>query len=340
MSTMQEEMAMTIQSLRTRTSRPTTRLVLAALSFALCRESKARAEELSDLFAQFQSLSSIAMTADVTVVVDSSVNCLEYLPPDERPLTGSHQEQQNPDTTTVTGRYEFWADADRYRVNSYLDPAKLPGMQTEVAFDGFRFQLLLSNGTLSYASRDHSTLLPVLQNPLLELLQFRYPLTDETRDTEIRLKDVVRDQVSPEFWAREWTTVEIGDRKLERAEFPGGRYEGHEYVHHVFAMPGQRSRPIRIDRVSDRRLHTASEFLDYRQADSAAGPAWWPHRIILRAFSDEGETVGSITFVINYFRVDGTIPDSTFRISPTHALRVWDDDARQFVRSAPVATSP
>ena len=205
-------------------------------------------------------------------------------------------------------------------------------MQTEVAYDGRRFQLLRSDGTLSYSGQDSAVILPVLPNPLLELLQFRYPLTDENFQFQLRLKDVRNDQVQKRFFDVKWASIEEGGRLLERAIFPGGTYEGRSYVHHVYAVPGRRHVPIRIERVTEHGvLMTAAEFSDYCQLDTPSGPTYWPQEVVLRAFGCEGSEVVKMSFVFSAIEADVEIPEEVFVIGAQDAARVWDDDRREFV---------
>lgn len=274
---------------------------------------------LSDLFGQFQSISSLSFSASFVIEIadlDTRSECGVIGPPGQ----------------PIPGQLDYWSAAERYRVSSYVDPARFPGMQTDVAYDGRRFQLLRSDGTLSYSEHDHGTLLPVLSNPLLALLTFRYPLTDENYQFELRLKDVQSDQPPKGFFDVEWVNVEEGGRTLERAEFPGGTYEGRTYVHYVYALPGHRNAPVRIERVTtDGVVMTSAEFSDYCQVDSRNGPTCWPRQVVLRAMDSDGSEAVRITYEIDTLQVDAPIPDEVFVIDPQAAARIWDDDRREFV---------
>lgn len=277
--------------------------------------------QLSDLFNQFQSISSLSFSAAVVLEVSSGVviDCCEAI--------------ANTAGQSIFGQLDYWAANDRYRVISYVDPVAFPGMASEVAYDGKRFQLLRSDGTLSYSSHDHATLLPVLLNPLLELVKFRYPLTDESYQFELRLKDVQLDRAPSGFFNVQWVKVYRAGQALERAEFPGGTYEGRAYVHHVYTLPGHRNMPVRIERVTtDGVVMTSAEFSDYCQVDAAKGPTYWPRQVVLRAMDSEGSDAVKITYRIDALQVDAPIPDEVFVIDPQAAARIWDDDRQEFVR--------
>jgi hypothetical protein len=269
--------------------------------------------------AQFQSVSSLSFSASVTLMLNFPTPCTEcpnFVPEPGQPCYGEVQ---------------YRTAGDRYKESCYLDPEKYGGMQTQVAYDGQRFQLLRSDGTLSYSSQDAATLLPLLPNPMLQLLQFRYPLTDENYQFEVRFKDVLHDQVPEELNRVEWTLVDDGGRQLERAVFPGGTYEGNAYVHHVFVVPGSRNMPVRIDRVTANGRLTSSEFSNYQRLDAASGPTFWPRDVLLRTFDASGAEVGRIGFSLSDIAVDVDYRAEDFAIDPNSALRIWDDDQQKFL---------
>jgi len=297
---------------------------LSHLSIALGRSANGGADQpdLSALFAQFQSISSLFFSASVVLDLDDPF------------VTRCECELIEVDCAgqPIFGQLDHWSAADRYRVSSYVEPDRFPGMQTDVAYDGRRFQLLRSDGTLSYSEHDSAILLPLVPNPLLALLTFRYPLTDENYQFELRLKDVQRDRPPPGFFDVEWVSIDEGGRTLERAEFPGGTYEGRTYVHYVYALPGHRNAPVRIERVTtDGIVMTSTEFTNYVQVDTPNGPTYWPLQVVLRALDSDGSDVVKIAYQIDTIEVDAPIPDEVLVIDPQAAARIWDDDRQEFV---------
>ncbi len=275
-------------------------------------------EQLADLIHQFQRIKSLSFAADVSMVQYALDDCTFDL---ELPLG-----------EPILGRFEYWAADGRYRANSYVDPDRLPGWQTQVAYDGRRFQLLLPNGVLSYSAQDSAAIVPGLPNPLLELLQFRYPLTDDTAHLSVQLKDVRGDQVPAEFFQVDWVRMQDGSRELERAVFPGGIFQGQSYVHHVYVLAGSRHMPVRIDRVSEGRVVSSVEFSEYDRLDSAAGPTFWPRKVILRTFTSDGRPAAEIAYDLGQIAVDLELPPEIFVIhSGSAPAGIWDDDRREFV---------
>jgi hypothetical protein len=311
-----------------RTATETIIILGAALCSALIGAFAKADPGLQDLFLQFQSVESIKFTATVEFrnvqPITPECVCLAL---------------NAPPGTTVTGYFEYSGQGDRYRVNSYLDPEKFEGMQTQVAYDGVRFQLLLSDGTLSLSSQDSPTILPILLNPLLQLLQFRYPMTDDNYQYEIRLANVLNDSPPPEFFESTRGGVPGGSRTLRRATFPGGTYDGVAYEHRVYANASSLDKPIAIDRArvggaitpdgSD--AITSTEFSDYVQIDTATAPAFWPLTIVMHAYNSDGEEVASVSYKLTELLIDEELTSSDFLIDSGAAERVWDDDLGQFI---------
>ncbi len=278
--------------------------------------------ELSELMLQFQSASSLKYGADVELTFGPIIEhglCAQPVP--ETSLS-----------VPIAGRFEFKAADARYLMVSHMDPAHMPWMQTEAAYDGAKFQLIGADGTLSLEPADSASILPALPNPLQQLLQFRYPITDANSDWEFRIQDVWNDQVPVSFWNVSWTLIEDAGLTRERAVFPGGVYEGRSYVHHVIAPATRRRTPVRIDRIDDQgMLLTSSEFTDYRRADTSAGAGYWPHRIVLKSYAEENVLAGQIAYTVTELAIDEPVLDNEFVIPENHAERVWNGFQQSFV---------
>jgi len=293
-------------------------VVIAALLCTVYLRADPPAPELRDLMGQFQSLSALVASADVVVQMPNDIAFAN----NDEDCNGS---PANPSNKPVTGTLDYWAADQRYKIISQLDGNLAPGMQVQVAYNSQRWQLLRADGTLIDSPQDNAVILPMLPNPLLEVLQFRYPLTDGNSGQYLRLKDVLQDQVPEAFWAVSWTQVNEDGRALERAIFPGGSYEGQSYVQHVFVEPGARNKPVRIDRVGEQGRLTSAEFDDYHQVGSGV----WPYRVFLQVF-EQGRRVGWMAFTVTSLTVDTEIPQATFTMPHESAARVWIDDEQRF----------
>ncbi len=271
--------------------------------------------ELQELMAQFQVATSMSLGASVELIIG---------PPHETEACAIPV----PDLSLslpIGGRFEHKAADARYHTISRVDPAHMPWMQTEVGYDGIKYQLLLSDGTLSLQPNDSASFLPILPNPLLQLVTFRYPLTDANTETQVRMQEIWNDQIPDSFWQVSWSTFMDDGFMRERAVFPGGIYEGRSYVHHVIAPLSRRRTPVRIDRIDDQgKLLTRAEFSDYRVSESASGIGYWPYRIVLKSYVGDNVLAAQISYTLTELSIDQPMLDNEFVVAENHALRVWD----------------
>jgi hypothetical protein len=276
---------------------------------------------LEDLFIQFQAIDVMAFDANVSVAIMTPV-----------PAECTCVFSASPPSSPINGAYVHRVSGEKYRCDSYLDDTTISEMQTQVAYDGDDYQLLRSDGTLSIRSQDTAQLLAILPNPIVELIQFCYPLTNATNATMVRIKDVVEDEIPSSFFDIEWVTVQDGSRELKRAVFPGGDYEGSEYQHYVYADEATLNQPVRIDRVTSTGNITSAEFFDYIRYDVGEIKAFWPTTIILRGYDPTThEEAVSITYEITYIELEEPMDDEVFVIDAAYAARVWDDDLEVFL---------
>jgi len=266
------------------------------------------AADLRSLLEQFQAVTSMHLSANVEILLTDKF--AEALTESDAPLPAAAVNRP------FAGRFEFLACGDRYRVQSHADPA-YPGALSSAAYDGHEFQIRMGDDLGVIQGADVDTALPGFPHPLLQLLQFRYPVTDATYAEEVRLKDVAGDAAPASFWEVSWTEVEADGVPLEQAVFAGGDYEGHAYVHRVLTPRGERNRPCRIDRVAtDGQVLTSARFSDYRPADQGPASAAWPRRVVLEAFNAEGQLAARLSYEITMLAIDLPMSSDLFVLPP------------------------
>lgn len=300
--------------------------VIFALAFVLAPVARGdvphESQGLRSLFRQFQSAVSLSFQSSVVVELHAAD-------------ASDSPEFQKAVGTPVKGEVEFRAAGDHYHFISRAEADKLPGLTNSVAFDGNEFQLFFGGPRiLSTSAQEKAGALAMLPNPLIELLQFRYPVTDQNEGRDVRFRDVQEDQVPDSFWAVTWSdeTSSAGNSgPLKRAEFPGGSYQGQSYVHHVYVPSGAGGRPVRIDRVaSGGQVLTSLEIGDYETIGSGSAQTCWPRWFRMVAFQPNGAPAVTLTFELTSLWVNADVSDRTFRISAPVRVR-WDDDQRVFV---------
>lgn len=281
---------------------------------------------LRALFSQFQALIGVELTASTAVLI-------HHASPDDP------AELQQAKGHPVLGQVSYWAAGSRYRYVSCTDPLRLPGLNSDVAYDGEKYQLLLSDGTLSVSPTDSPAILPGVPNPIFEFLQFRYPVTDANYGVQIRLTDVQADSVPESFWNVSWTnapqTHSDAPVSCRYADFPGGVCQGQAYIFRVYVSPASELRPCRIERVgSDGRLLSSADFSGYKTWGPASSSLVFPQSIVLFGYLPDQTPGVEVVIEVNAISVNPDTQVSTFQINPTKAVRVWDDLNQTFVSQA------
>ena len=301
-------------------SRCTCVLVLGCLVFVAQVDGgdSRKASDLSALHRQFQQLSSLHFRAQVEILPGPGAvepDCLCVVEP-------------------VAGEIQYWAEGNRYRILSTIEGDCYSWAQSEVAYDGRQFQLLRSDGTLIQSVRDDPrTVLPVVPNPLLELLQFMHPLTDANQYLRTRMVDVQKDSPPESFWRARWQPVrQQGVSGLERAVFPGGTYLSDVYEYNVYARPGQHDRPVRIDRVTtEGRLLSSSRFDAWVDVPGRGGKVTsWPFHVTMIGYDRRGTEAVRVDYFLYDVAVDRSYSSDIFRVQPAKAKRIWKDNEQRF----------
>ncbi len=230
----------------------------------------------------------------------------------------------------MNGTLEYWAAGDMYRLKSYLDPSFAYGVDTEIAYDGQLFQYFDKRiNTLSVSSIDTAMMGLSLPHPLLEWLQFAYPMTDDNAQYRKRLKDVKANP--PDLTGAQWTVVQQGESLVEQAFFPGGTYDDVDYTYRVTVIPGDRRKPIRIDRVNSiGNVLTTAVFSNFEHIPEGSN-SQWPRSIVLRTFGGDGSILAEMSFVITELSVNDPIPPMACTIDWHEAARVWHSDIEAFI---------
>lgn len=232
------------------------------------------------------------------------------------------------------GELRYWAAGDRYRIVSMIEGDCCSWARTDVAFDGRVFELLRADGTLIRAERDDPrTALPVLPNPMLALVQFRYPLTDRNERFRLRFKDLQSDQTPETFWRVTWQRVHLRpEGPSMRAIFPGGTYLGTAYQHYVYTAPDDRRKILRIDRVAPGgRLLSSTRFSAYVDIVGQDGrKTLWPTHVTMIGYNPSGVEAVRIDYFVYDIRVDKPLDPSVFAVDHTRAERIWNDNLQDF----------
>lgn len=312
--------------------RSTTVCVLAVLAalvlvpFGLRADLPVESEGLRALFTQFQADHSLYFKSYVEILI---IRADATYPAEYQSVVG----------TPIGAEVEYWAEGERYHYRSHVECDHLTCYNGAVAFDGDYFQILFEGSkVLSVSSTDKAGVFGVLPNPMIQLVQFRYPVDDRNDPVFVRLKDIRADQVGESYWNVTWTDVMLPpnstSRALKRAQFPGGFFEGEDCIQNVYVPVDSSHQLTRIEWVTTTgRVFATVEFGDYLTLGSGVDQTCWPRSVVMTGFESDGTPAIEMRYTVTDLVVNAEIPVERFRIAPPDGAKIWDDDAQVFTAS-------
>lgn len=220
------------------------------------------------------------------------------------------------------GTFSFWSRGAKYRQDMYMDPARYTEVDTSIAFNGFEFQVHRRDlDSLAFGTGDQTMFGMGLPNPLMEVLQFLYPLTDDNWMHEITLQAVQTDE---DLWDRvagvEWDQQAPSSAPI--GYFPGGTLHGISYTYEVhFVADGDLLLPIAIHMMTSGGTWMSTMLSDYF---SASGQ-WWPG-VIEHTVYDGMDVEEEMTYVVTDFHAEPDFDDSIFTLDDSSVSFIWDAD--------------
>ncbi len=247
-----------------------------------------------------------------------------------------------------TGEFEFWAEADRYRVRCVTSPALGLASDRDIAFDGSRVQSFdRESGLLTIKKGADAQMTVALPNPLFLPLEFLNPGADPCPFCATRLVDLQ----DPGFWSRRTKAARPFDsaravdsltsdgkglpKGLQQYDVDGAVLLGARLSYRVVlgSVLG-RIVPLRITRFSSdgsRVEINASHFeVTGSSTGSEIGPI--PLRIDMAAFDETGKNVSNVTFTIDVIELNWKVDGKVFTIDESQAKVVWDGDEHVFTK--------
>jgi hypothetical protein len=232
----------------------------------------------------------------------------------------------------INADVEFYASGDQWRLNSYADPALYPGMDTQIAWDGNKFQYFIPPaGLLSISTgelpQSNGVALPIL---LFSTLEHFIPPDDANPTFVPRLADVRQIASEKSHEEVQWTAVQVDGRAYERATYPGGVFQGTAYDHVVYVRPLLPSYPARIDRVNQEgQVLERMTFTGYDRFLTGDGSLmYWPTVIKAELLKpDDGTVLAEMKFIIRVLKVNdsASLPAGIFNIDWAAAESVFLD---------------
>lgn len=288
--------------------------------------SVADAGELQDLIAQFSSINTLKVVADVQVMMepaalDSTVGCAT-----------------NGVGIPGEGDFTFLVSGPLWRTSSNVDPDVIPGLHSEAAWNGQVFQCFdRSTGVLGlFDQLPPAQEWPSLQNPLFSLVEFLDPVTDATAGRILLLQDVQQQAAAANLASIVWTQDPVA-RSLVYADFPGASVDGFAYTIRVVAPASDRSNPARIDlRSPSGAVLARTAFSGWQPADNTPAAAQdWPRVYVFEVFDPPtGVLVSRLSMTITELRINDTPPPAADFLIP------WSQATHMFINNPAAMFSP
>lgn len=238
------------------------------------------------------------------------------------------------------GSYEYWAEANRYKVKCHTDERLGLLPDVDLAYNGQRFfHLDRGSGLLVYKNQDIAATIGALPNPLFMPVNFLSPEDDNCRFCALRMIDF-KSQIAR--WSERAALAKVKSQQKDPAtgytlteiELPGGTKAKRRLNVNVLISEGPEGqmRPTRIAEISsDGKLVTSITFDDFMP--TALGQ--FPRIVVFEGYDDKSNLLIRMTYSIKTLELDQHIDDDVFAISFAEAQKVWDNDAARLVKENP-----
>lgn len=240
-------------------------------------------------------------------------------------------EEHADDGTPIAGAFSAWARDDRYARRIHLDPQGYPGLDKSIAFNGVTAQSIEHDRELAVVKTgDVPTFGMDLPDPLAELVQFLYPLSDASPLEMPRFVGPVSD---PNLLVRLGTVTWIAwDDNSATALFPGALLDGIAYEHRVlFERSNGVMLPTSIERRAPGMTLTSLSLSNPQPFPAPGGTMLWPTDAVYRAHAPDSSVLGEYHYNITTIDASGLFSDDVFTLPSTRGERIWDADAHEFL---------
>lgn len=243
-----------------------------------------------------------------------------------------------------TGRFEYWAEGNRYRTSCQTDPKLELLSNVDMAFDGARLYYFdRQAGMLGLRVEDEEKTFAALPNPFFLPVDFFTNDRDECALCRLRLKDFHSrttrwDQRKDKISIRSSGKDQVTQLNLTEVELPGEVVDKKDtkFRLQLTANANGVANATRIDRLQldDKPLTSivASDFISTPAGD-------FPRLIQVQAFDAQSTVVMKVDFYLETLEVNQPIDNTVFKIKDEEAEVVWDNDRKRFIKERPLKKS-
>jgi hypothetical protein len=243
------------------------------------------------------------------------------------------------------GRFEYWAEGNRYRSTCHTDPQLELLSDTDTAYNGVQFDYLDRQARmLSHRAQDEEKTFTALPNPFFLPVDFFTNDRDDCSFCRLRLKDFHsrttrwdnrKDQISIRSSGKDQGT----QLDFTEVEMPGEAVDRRDTKFRLYLTPNANglAHATKIERLQlDDRPLTSIVSSDF--TSTPAGD--FPRRIQVQAFDIQSTVVMQVDYYIETLEVNQPIDNSVFKIKDEEAEVVWDSDNKRFIKERPLKKKP
>ncbi len=241
--------------------------------------------------------------------------------------------------TAGSGSFEYWADGKKFRISSKSD-ASLPFMQDmDWAFNGQSLQILDQGmKLLSIRRGDLSAIPTALPNPFFFAVEFLSRQGDACPGCTLKLEDL-RDA---ELWNARLASAEVssvpGVGGFPALDITGESVGGQAQKYRIHLGTTEFGLlPMRVDPLDQAGQPSGMiEISSYRQVVAGGDTFHIPDKVVFVAWDSVANEAGLRAFFqIEELSINQTLDAAVFEIPKSAALRVFDEDAKAFVKPTP-----
>ncbi len=235
------------------------------------------------------------------------------------------------------GSYEYWAEGDRYRIKCHSDPQLGFLKDVDIAYDGKRFYYFdRSSSLLSYQHRDIPQTMGALPNPLFLPVDFLSAEDDSCPFCALKMSDF---RSTNTRWSdrasrsavKSQTKDKVTGRELIDLEMPGGIKAKRPFkiLLRMAEAEDGKVHLVLINQVGlDQKLLTSMSFDHFMPTQLGE----FPRTIISEGFDENSNLLFRMEYTVNILEVNSAVDETVFAVDFAEAERVWDSDARKFVK--------
>jgi len=224
------------------------------------------------------------------------------------------------------GTLRYAASGDKYHLRATSDRELGLSFDVEMAYNLDKHQLLnMSMSTLSLYGAAPSFMPAPFPNPLFLPVAFLGMSDESCGGCQPTVKDIAN-----RWQSRMGSSFVTDETPSGPALLVGGaQLQGQPFFYRVYFAGSDRPVVSRIDMVrSNGRVMEQVVFQDYRAVEGGV----FPYHLSVSALSEEGKTLGSIEYTIQYLRLNATVPPDQFTLRFTQVNIVIDEDAHAFLK--------